>query len=102
MEIRRGELDKAHAKIGELMTHLDQKKDESIERTFKQVSLNFREVFAKLVPGGKGELVMQRKKPGQGAGAENADPEKAKENAAARGFAEKYCGVKIKVSFGQG
>jgi len=102
MEIRRGELDKAHGKIGELMTHLDQKKDESIERTFKQVSLNFREVFAKLVPGGKGELVMQRKKPGQGAGAENADPEKAKENAAARGFAEKYGGVKIKVSFGQG
>ena len=102
MEIRRGELDKAHSKIGELMVHLDQKKDESIERTFKQVSLNFREVFSKLVPGGKGELVMQRKKPGQGVGSENADPAAAKETAAAQGFAEKYSGVKIKVSFGAG
>ena len=101
MEIRRSELDKAHSKIGELMTHLDQKKDEAIERTFKQVSLNFREVFSKLVPGGKGELVMQRKKPGQGAGAENTDPAAAKE-VAEKGFAEKYSGVKIKVSFGQG
>jgi len=104
MEIRRGELDKAHAKIGELMIHLDQKKDESIERTFKQVSLNFREVFSKLVPGGKGELVMQRKKPGVGVGSDqNADPAVAKETAkAAQGFVEKYSGVKIKVSFGAG
>jgi structural maintenance of chromosome 3 (chondroitin sulfate proteoglycan 6) len=35
------------------MTFLDQKKDEAIERTFKQVSLNFKQVFSKLVPGGK-------------------------------------------------
>jgi structural maintenance of chromosome 3 (chondroitin sulfate proteoglycan 6) len=115
LEIRRGELDRAHAKIGELMSYLDQKKDEAIERTFKQVSLNFREVFSKLVPGGKGELVMQRKKPGAGGGepgaagaaaaaadrtaaAAGGDPA----TAAGRGFAEKYSGVKIKVSFGQG
>ena len=96
LEIRRGELDRAHEKIGELMSYLDQKKDEAIERTFKQVSLNFREVFSKLVPGGKGELVMQRKKPG----APGADPSAAA--VAAKGFAEKYSGVKIKVSFGQG
>jgi len=37
------------------------RKDEAIERTFKGVAKNFREVFAALVPGGKGELVMQRR-----------------------------------------
>ena len=73
LEIRRSELMKGHEKIKELMSYLDQKKDEAIERTFKQVSLNFREVFSKLVPGGKGELVMQRKKPTAG-GAENTPP----------------------------
>ena len=99
MEIRRTELVRAQAKIEELISYLDQKKDEAIERTFKQVSLNFREVFSKLVPGGKGELVMQRKKSGQGADAENTDPDAPKEP---RGFVEKYSGVKIKVSFGQG
>ena len=109
LEARRGELDKAHAKIKELMSFLDQKKDESIERTFKQVSLNFREVFARLVHGGKGELVMQRKKTLPAPDAENADPGAAANGgaeksaaAAAKGFAEKYSGVKIKVSFGQG
>ena len=90
---------RAQAKIEELISYLDQKKDEAIERTFKQVSLNFREVFSKLVPGGKGELVMQRKKSGHGADAENTDPDAPKEP---RGFVEKYSGVKIKVSFGQG
>ena len=101
LEIRRSELMKGHEKIKELMSYLDQKKDEVIERTFKQVSLNFREVFSKLVPGGKGELVMQRKKPTAG-GAENTPPTGGKEPHAAQGFAEKYSGVKIKVSFGAG
>ena len=104
LEVRRGELDKAHAKIKELMSFLDQKKDESIERTFKQVSLNFREVFARLVHGGKGELVMQRKKSAAPApDAENADPNgEPTKPPVTKGFAEKYSGVKIKVSFGQG
>ena len=87
------------------MVHLDQKKDESIERTFKQVSLNFREVFSKLVPGGKGELVMQRKKPGQARWRPRTrTPQRRSDQTAAvtKGFAEKYSGVKIKVSFGAG
>ena len=40
---------------------LDQRKDEAIERTFKQVSKFFEEVFEKLVPAGRGKLVMQKK-----------------------------------------
>lgn len=47
------------AQIRELIRVLDMRKDEAIERTFKGVAKNFREVFAELVPGGRGELVMQ-------------------------------------------
>jgi structural maintenance of chromosome 3 (chondroitin sulfate proteoglycan 6) len=48
-------------KIKELIAMLDARKDESIERTFKMVAKNFREVFRQLVPGGRGELVMQKR-----------------------------------------
>ncbi len=40
---------------------LDQRKEEAIERTFKQVAQNFSEIFEKLVPAGRGALVMQRR-----------------------------------------
>lgn len=49
-------------KIKELITVLDQRKDESIERTFKGVAKNFRDVFSELVQGGHGMLVMMKKK----------------------------------------
>jgi structural maintenance of chromosome 3 (chondroitin sulfate proteoglycan 6) len=42
---------------------LDQRKDEAIQRTFSQVSKNFEEVFERLVPPGKGELIMLKKLP---------------------------------------
>ena len=49
-------------KIMELISVLDQRKDESIERTFKGVARHFREVFSELVQGGHGYLVMMKKK----------------------------------------
>lgn len=49
-------------KIRELIAVLDQRKDESIERTFKGVARHFREVFSELVQGGHGYLVMMKKK----------------------------------------
>lgn len=49
-------------KIRELISVLDQRKDESIERTFKGVARHFREVFSELVQGGHGYLVMMKKK----------------------------------------
>lgn len=58
---RRDELDNSADSIKELIDTLDQRKDEAIERTFKQVSKYFEEVFEALVPAGKGELVMQKK-----------------------------------------
>ena len=64
-----------------------------------------------LVPGGRGELVMQKRLPGSGAGAaggaegENEDSEEATAAAAAAGGSkhgtlEKYSGVKVKVGSG--
>lgn len=52
----------ADNKIRELLDSLEMQKDESIERTFKGVAKHFREVFAELVPGGKGELVMIKRR----------------------------------------
>ena len=49
-------------KIMELVSILDQRKDELIERTFKGVARHFREVFSELVQGGHGYLVMMKKK----------------------------------------
>ena len=58
---RREELDKSAQSIEELVEVLDQRKDEAIERTFKQVASNFEEVFEQLVPAGRGRLIIQRK-----------------------------------------
>ncbi|QRV84048.1 chromosome segregation protein sudA [Ceratobasidium sp. AG-Ba] len=58
---RREDLDASAKSIEELIESLDQQKDEAIERTFKQVSKNFEEVFEKLVPAGRGRLIMQKR-----------------------------------------
>lgn len=104
------------------MRTLDLRKDEALERTFKGVARNFREVFAELVPGGRGELVMQRAaSAGGGGGVDDEMPDAAAaadDNAAANGDGagpsdaaataavpaprDKYSGVRVKVSFGGG
>ncbi|CAE6444092.1 unnamed protein product [Rhizoctonia solani] len=58
---RREDLDESAKSIEELIESLDRQKDEAIERTFKQVSKNFEEVFEKLVPAGRGRLIMQKR-----------------------------------------
>ena len=58
---RRTELETSAASIEELIQVLDMRKDEAIERTFKQVAKNFEEVFEKLVPAGRGRLIIQRR-----------------------------------------
>lgn len=55
------ELDAGRESILELIAHLDRKKDEAIDRTFKAIGKHFSEVFAELVPGGKAILVLETK-----------------------------------------
>nr|CAD1823923.1 unnamed protein product [Ananas comosus var. bracteatus] len=101
LQRRRAELDAGDQKIRELISVLDQRKDESIERTFKGVARHFREVFAELVQGGHGYLVMMKKKDGE-AGDDDRDEDGPREPDP-EGRVEKYIGVKVKVSFtGQG
>ena len=98
LEIGRTEVVGDHAAIKELVSHLDPEKDAAIETSVTQVACNFREAFAKLVPGGKGELVMQC------ACGEEVDREIDPGAGAAGGAGcfDAYDGIKIKVSFGQG
>lgn len=104
---RKADHDSSDAKIRQLIATLDMRKDEAIERTFRQVALNFRQVFAALVPGGRGDLVMQKAlaptQDGQAENEENEDPGGAGEGPRGAGaLEEKYSGVKVKVSFGAG
>jgi cell division protein FtsB len=56
---RKKELDSGREAIMDLIKHLDMKKDEAIERTFKTIAKHFSEVFSELVPGGKATLVIK-------------------------------------------
>lgn len=56
---RKDELDRGAKKVQELIESLDQKKDEAINRTFRGVSKNFRDVFKELVPNGEGSLILR-------------------------------------------
>ncbi|TFY63618.1 hypothetical protein EVG20_g6252 [Dentipellis fragilis] len=89
---RRADLDKSAGSIEELVEVLDQRKDEAIERTFKQVASNFEEVFERLVPAGKGKLVIQRR-----IDQDEEDMEEAEDTQ--QSTIDNYTGVSIKVSF---
>ncbi|TGO83153.1 hypothetical protein BPOR_0694g00020 [Botrytis porri] len=89
---RRKELDDSQSSIQELVEVLDQRKDEAIERTFKQVSKEFAQIFERLVPAGRGRLVIQRKTDRRAREEEDSDEE-------ARDSVENYVGVGISVSF---
>jgi structural maintenance of chromosome 3 (chondroitin sulfate proteoglycan 6) len=88
---RRKELDDSQSSIQELVTVLDQRKDEAIERTFKQVSKEFAQIFERLVPAGRGRLVIQRKTDKR-VQEDDSDDEH-------RESVENYTGVGISVSF---
>ena len=88
---RRAELDSSQSSIEELIEVLDQRKDEAIERTFKQVSREFADIFEKLVPAGTGRLVIQRK---TDRGPDDDDDDEQRGESV-----ENYTGVGISVSF---
>lgn len=92
---RREELEASQKSIDDLISVLDQRKDEAIERTFKQVSREFANVFEKLVPAGRGRLIIQRKtdrnlQTGDGVDSDDEEAHQSVEN---------YIGVGISVSF---
>ncbi|KAK5949899.1 Structural maintenance of chromosomes protein 3 [Knufia fluminis] len=93
LEARRAELEKGKKSIANLIDVLDQRKDEAIERTFKQVSRAFSQIFSKLVPQGSGRLIIIRKHD------RRAEDEEAEEEDARRGSVEAYTGIAIRVSF---
>lgn len=95
LESRRKELGTSDGSIHELINHLDLQKDEAIERTFRQVSKEFARIFEKLVPAGKGRLIIQRRQDKQVRGDESDEDEERD----ASGKVENYTGVGISVSF---
>ncbi|KAF9182630.1 Structural maintenance of chromosomes protein 3 [Haplosporangium sp. Z 11] len=90
---RKQELDDSEAAIRELIQTLDQRKDEAIERTFKQVAKNFSEVFLKLVPTGRGRLIMQRKLD------QTPDEDEDEDEDHETSRIDTYTGIAIQVSF---
>ncbi|GAA5994281.1 cohesin subunit SMC3 [Rhodotorula paludigena] len=90
---RQEELDQSQNSIEELIQVLDARKDEAIERTFKQVAKNFSEVFEKLVPTGRGRLIMLQRQ--QERNEDDMDVDEPEEE----GSVENYTGVAIRVSF---
>ena len=64
------------------------------------VAKHFREVFSALAPGGRGELVMHKRRPPQGGPqgpAEDEAAEEADDAPAEDGISERYSGVGVKV-----
>jgi structural maintenance of chromosome 3 (chondroitin sulfate proteoglycan 6) len=97
---RQEELDESQNSILELIDVLDARKDEAIERTFKQVAKNFEQVFEKLVPTGRGRLIMlKRQQQDRDENDMDVDQEDEDESQQADGGVENYTGVSIRVSF---
>ena len=94
---RREDLDKSASSIEELVQVPDQRKDETIERTFKQVAKNFEEVFEKLVPAGRGRLIIQLRidQDAEARDDEDSDAEEGRKSS----VDNYHTGVSIKVSF---
>lgn len=79
---RRVDLDNSRESIEDLISNLQQQKNDAIKKSFQQVAKAFHEVFEKLVPRGTGRLIMQKKD-------ENNDSDDI----------DNYSGVAISVSF---
>ena len=99
LEKRREDLDNSDTSIKELIDVLDQRKDEAIERTFKQVSREFHIIFEKLVPAGQGFLKIGRNSDRQVNGRGEDDEDDSDDEEARSRKVENYTGIGIHVSF---
>ncbi|PVI05470.1 structural maintenance of chromosomes protein 3 [Periconia macrospinosa] len=103
---RRDDLNESRNHIETLIEVLDQRKDEAIARTFKQVAKYFKEVFVQLVPAGTGRLIIQRRSDREahrGGGGAHDDSDDEHTTSGGKGnnksAVENYTGVGIAVSF---
>ncbi|KAJ3224845.1 Structural maintenance of chromosomes protein 3 [Clydaea vesicula] len=104
LEKRKEELDSSGKSIEELIKTLDQRKNEAIKRTFKQVSKNFSEVWEKLVSTGSGRLEILRKDGTveiEGDISSSEEEESQSQSQLQNTEIEKYSGIAINVSFNQ-
>uniref|UniRef100_A0A183BL97 Structural maintenance of chromosomes protein n=1 Tax=Globodera pallida TaxID=36090 RepID=A0A183BL97_GLOPA len=83
------ELQNNERTIQELLTVLENRRYETLQLTFKQVAKNFEDVFNKLIPQGKANLVMQKDS--------SADSQQKKPQPVH--VMETFVGTSIKVSF---
>lgn len=90
---RRDEAERANRSIAEFINTLDQRKNENMQMTFKQVSKYFNEIFLKIVPQGTAHLVMRRN--------DNFEEEDRvrSQSSQEETNSEEYTGVGIRVSF---
>uniref|UniRef100_A0ABD2X2J5 Structural maintenance of chromosomes protein n=1 Tax=Trichogramma kaykai TaxID=54128 RepID=A0ABD2X2J5_9HYME len=79
-----------YSKIEELIFVLQQRKDEAIVLTFDQVGKNFSEIFNKLVPMGRAELVMKTS---------NLTHESVNSSVTDSEITERYVGIDVQVTF---
>ena len=89
---RQKELVASAQAIEEFVVVLDRRKDEAIERTFQQVARGFGEVFERLVPSGRGELLMLRQGFDERDGSTSMEVDNPK-------MTLEFSGVAIRVSF---
>ncbi|KAF1849106.1 RecF/RecN/SMC protein [Cucurbitaria berberidis CBS 394.84] len=98
---RRAELDTSRKSIETLIDTLDQRKDEAIARTFRQVAQAFKEVFRELVTIGQGRLIINRKSDRDVRHHDSDDSDESEEETQAKKGSKvaEYTGVSIAVSF---
>lgn len=105
---RKKEIERDATSIEELITSLDNQKNEAIMRTFTGVSKHFADVFSELVPGGKGQLIMKTTMDGEPATSDTAtgdledhilDEEEKLGIRGSRLSVAQFRGVEVSVSF---
>uniref|UniRef100_A0A915DZM9 Uncharacterized protein n=1 Tax=Ditylenchus dipsaci TaxID=166011 RepID=A0A915DZM9_9BILA len=62
---RVNELKKNESSIKDLLSVLENRRFETLQLTFKQVAKNFHDVFEKLIPSGRANLIMKTADVGQ-------------------------------------
>ncbi|KAG0680548.1 Structural maintenance of chromosomes protein 3 [Pichia californica] len=104
------ELGEAKLSINHLIKVLQNRKNEAIIRTFKDVSVGFAKIFEKLVPAGKGRLIIQKRSQEQKSNpislsqypdtnGGNSDDSEAESEDSSNKSIDSYVGISISVSF---